>query len=560
MIVRLRALILIVVILLGAAAVNGQDVPSTMSVALQQLSSLVGYPVTLQMLDAYSWESNNYPDTHLGCELAVFPAVTGNYFGYHFTLTLNAVAYDIRVSGDGSIVFPCIGDGGTSPLPGVTSVPGVPAAELAPCPAGYEGYLRPRLRVGGQGSIEAGGTPNRIRSSPSVLAPQIGVIQPGSTVTVLAGPSCEPQSVNGQANIIFWQVNAGGVIGWTAEGLLPDDYFIEAIGGSAGGSLPTERTVISPENAAAFNMLTTVDVVGVADMDIAPRAMANFGLLLTAGEGDAVGFDLSTWGSAENLTQYRGATAVAISDDGTYAAFGFCEGRFSMLNRTTSQSVTLQFPGGGCVTDLDYSSAPDPILVIGLTLENGSGQLALVRSSAPAQSAVFYNIATVEAVTAVAFNPDGSTFAYLDDQLHVLNTDTQATLNAIPMDALNPVGALGFVPLTALAAPQVVAVGEGSVVRVINLSQSNEMRFDLEEGNYAAGIAFSADARIMAVISSPVISSPATAPELNLFDLQTGDMITGSFLPAESSAVAFSTDGTVLITTSIGQLILWGIP
>jgi len=543
-------------------SVQAQETPGTISLALEQLSSLVGFPVTLQILDAYSWESNYYPDTHLGCELAVFPAVTGNYFAYHFTLILNGVEYDIRVSGDGTIVFPCVGDGGTSPLPAATPVP---AATLNACPPGYAGFLRPRLRVGGQGSIEAGGTPNRLRSEPSVLAPQIGVIQPGTTITVLAGPSCDPQTSNGQANIVFWQVNAGGIVGWTAEGMLPDNYFIEAVGGLvSGGTLPTERTVIAPENAISLDILTTIDVAGIADIDIADRALVDGGMLYSAGSQDAVAYDLATWNYVENLTQYHGATAVAVSDDAVYAAFGFCEGRFSLLNRSTGQAVTLQFPGGGCVTDLDYSSAPDPVLAIGLRIDNANGtvtgQLALVRASAPAQSAVFYNIATATAVSAVAFNPDGSTIAYLDDQLHLLNTQTQATLSTIPLDALNPVGALAFVPLEALAAPQVIAFGEGSVVRLLNISQSNEVRFDLEPGNYATGIAFSADARIMAVISAPVIASPATAPELNLFDLQTGDMITGSFLPAESSAIAFSTDGTVLITTSIGQLILWGIP
>ena len=122
------------------------------------------------------------------------------------------------------------------------------------CPADFAGYLPPRLKVGGQASIGPNGTANRLRAQPNVNAQQIGLIQPGSTITVLDGPSCEDAS-----HIIWWRVSDNGNVGWTAEGQPPSNYFLDPVG----GTLPNERNLISATNASALSPLTTLSVPGV---------------------------------------------------------------------------------------------------------------------------------------------------------------------------------------------------------------------------------------------------------------------------------------------------------
>ncbi|MFQ3645400.1 MAG: hypothetical protein SNJ54_05325 [Anaerolineae bacterium] len=89
----------------------------------------------------------------------------------------------------------------------------------AVCPLGY---LPPRLQVGEVARVTLGGSPNRVRELPSTSAAFLGQLAPGTTFDVLEGPACV-------AGIAWWRVRSGSLIGWTAEGLFPDDYFLEPI-------------------------------------------------------------------------------------------------------------------------------------------------------------------------------------------------------------------------------------------------------------------------------------------------------------------------------------------
>jgi hypothetical protein len=97
-------------------------------------------------------------------------------------------------------------------------------AQAQPCPTDFAGYLPPRLQVGGRGRVESGGSANRIRSLPTTQAEQIGTLEPGAEFDVVEGPSCDSAAM-----IIWWRVQSGDINGWTAEGLLPDDYFVEPL-------------------------------------------------------------------------------------------------------------------------------------------------------------------------------------------------------------------------------------------------------------------------------------------------------------------------------------------
>lgn len=91
--------------------------------------------------------------------------------------------------------------------PGFTPVPGPP----------WDVCLDARpshLRVGDLASVSLDpGLPNRVRASPLLDGAVVGLIDPGTTVSIIDGPGCS-------SAMVWWKVEAaeGALIGWTSEG------------------------------------------------------------------------------------------------------------------------------------------------------------------------------------------------------------------------------------------------------------------------------------------------------------------------------------------------------
>lgn len=89
----------------------------------------------------------------------------------------------------------------------------------------------PRLAVGVTGRVAAGPLPNAMRSAPGTgsASTVLGNIPSGTVFSVLEGPTC--------ASGYYWyKVNAGGFVGWTAEGQ-NGQYWLESLS-CANGMLP----------------------------------------------------------------------------------------------------------------------------------------------------------------------------------------------------------------------------------------------------------------------------------------------------------------------------------
>lgn len=80
--------------------------------------------------------------------------------------------------------------------------------------------LEPRLIVGRMARISTS-TPSRLRDKAGLEGVQIGQLQPGDGFQVKQGPLC----LDG---INWWQILAGDLSGWTAEGI-DEEYFLELI-------------------------------------------------------------------------------------------------------------------------------------------------------------------------------------------------------------------------------------------------------------------------------------------------------------------------------------------
>jgi hypothetical protein len=113
------------------------------------------------------------------------------------------------------------------------------------------------LQVGEAARVVPGGSPNRLRDQPGTSATQVGQVPPGSSIDVLAGPVCDAA-----ASIIWWQVRFRNVTGWTAEGLYPDNYFLEPltdVGIASGATAVAQATLNTAATANARSTAAVLD-------------------------------------------------------------------------------------------------------------------------------------------------------------------------------------------------------------------------------------------------------------------------------------------------------------
>ncbi|MDZ4763514.1 MAG: protein kinase [Chloroflexota bacterium] len=95
-----------------------------------------------------------------------------------------------------------------------------------------------RMIVGAPARVASGGLANRVRSDPSKADGQVvALMRPGTNFVVVGGPTCD--SVD---QLRWWQINYGGLVGWTAEGE-NGEYYLEPLPptpapGAAGNAFP----------------------------------------------------------------------------------------------------------------------------------------------------------------------------------------------------------------------------------------------------------------------------------------------------------------------------------
>lgn len=218
-------LVLAALLCLAPAALAQDDgAPSQINAALQDLASRLGRTVLVTDLDSWTYAANRYTNTNLGCPLASGTDVVEGVTGYTFTLILDDVTYEYRVSADSSIVVPCSQNlVDLAPAPTVEGVPSdvTPAVTGEACPQDFIGLLTPRVSPNSRAEI-IGAAPSRLRSGPGLSGTQTDLINPGTVIDIIGGPICADEYV-------WWQVAVNGQTGWVAEGGLPDTYFIAPV-------------------------------------------------------------------------------------------------------------------------------------------------------------------------------------------------------------------------------------------------------------------------------------------------------------------------------------------
>jgi hypothetical protein len=80
------------------------------------------------------------------------------------------------------------------------------------------------LSVGAEARVTLGGGPLRLRDNPTLQADILAVLDEGTPMTVIGGPSCDAVNL-----ITWWQVQTEDAEGWVVEGVLPDAYYVEVV-------------------------------------------------------------------------------------------------------------------------------------------------------------------------------------------------------------------------------------------------------------------------------------------------------------------------------------------
>lgn len=525
--------LLLIVPLAGAQAQSAP--PAQLALALSQLSSRLNRPITLNDLDAWTYEQKLYTDTALGCPYVTGEPRPNGIAAYVFTFGYQGTIYDYRVAYDGSLTFPC-----DPSLPqGIQ-----PTAMATNCPVGYVGYLPPRLEVGSSGRIGADGTANRLRDQPSINATQIGLIQPGSTVSILEGPTCEDQS-----HIIWWRVDSSGVVGWTAEGLLPDNYFLSPVS----ASLPAERDLISVDNADALAPQSSIALAGVSSISFTAdgRQVALGGL-----SGLAV-YDVASLSLVPRLGDISApVTAVAFSPNARYLAYGTQDGKVLLYDTQTSTRTTLTQVANSRVSSLAFNAGATALL----TYSTGSavaapGASTLWEALSLADGKSLLRMPTSSWVRGVAFSPDGTLLAWLDTSLHVIQVTGGATIGDFALTQAGS-GSPVWRPTTGSQPTHQVAFADGARVRLLNLDTKVEQNYTADPAFIPGALSFNNTGTLLAAMSVP--NNTATASRVNIFAVDTGTLLASTPLQA-SSALTFSPDGTLLVIASADEVLFLGV-
>lgn len=565
--------------------------PPQYAFAVQALSEYLGRPLVGTDVGQWSYSIEIFNDASLGCPLVASQPLTSPLQGFLFQIVVGVSAYDVRVSADGAIAFPCVSPSTqVTTAPEATAAPGAATPDPAavsvtpgPCPAGFSGFLPPRLNIGAEARVPVGNSPNRIREVPSLNGRQVGVINPNTTARIVGGPSCD---FNG--GIIWWQITYNGISGWTAEGLLPNEYFLDPVGSvtppvasgiSTGGDapLPLERSAISSGNIFTLAVLATLPLANVNEIAFD----SNGALMGLIADGAPQVFTLPDLAVNESLPvndSDRWATALTFLNPTTLLV-GYSDGRLARINLETGAATELTEGAPFSILSLSLSSTPrdgtpqqlpaNRVAAASSPMQPtggpGGSPIAGVYVFDLNSGRVVVRVDSLRLIDQAAYSPDGTLLAYSDGALHLIDVAGNRELSNQALDEATNYGVLGWRPVIdpgTTAADDILAYANGRNVDVLNVRTGQRQQYLLDdESRLPAAIAFSRDGSLLAVMSNDSSRGLASflPGRLTIFDYVTGDVLFDLDVDG-LSAFAFSPDGTLLAVSDGVEVTLWGVP
>lgn len=573
--------VLVALLVTGLASRAQGDPPTDLiNRALADLSSRAGITITLNDLNSWRWTQSNYPDTSLGCPQAGIGYAQVLTNGYQFVFVYNGATFDYRAAANGSALFLC---SGPATVPVATPIPTfTPAQAAATVPAATlegravcTGAMNTRLRTGAQGRVRADGLPVNVRAQATTASQRVTQLNPDETFAVIGGPECAQ-------NYVWWQVRAGDVTGWIAEGA-NGVYWIEPTGSTtvtitstpapAGPAattptLPDRVEVYAlqtgmPISAATGDQLSLFIDIQIPDAvtDIAWSADGQF-LAVTGLSGLRL-YDMtliqqpprlfqvpsgSTKQAAFNADGSLLATAhqdtiVRVWDTSTGGLRALLRGHMQPIQAVAFSPVAARVASGSGGVDGSEDNT------VRLWDVDGRAQIAVLQGhTAP--------------VTAVAFNPDGTLLASGGEDNTVRLWDvTSATPGTVLSTHTAPVRALTFSP----DGTWLISGGDDTTIQLWEIGPGTQRTLPGQDTPVTA-LAITPDGTLLA--SSGPTALNTDAPMIMLWDLATGTQITAvnsEDTPPDTpvEGMAFNFDGTLLAVATTedgaGRVRIWGI-
>lgn len=444
-------------------------------------------------------------------------------------------------------------------------------AQSSNCPSDYAGFLAPRLEVGQRGIVIPGGSGNRLRFSPDARAEQIGTLPPGTEFDIVDGPQCDSA-----ASIVWWKVvTADDMQGWTAEGLLPDDYFLAPLGISA----PTATATVTPSPYPTLPPTPTPTAVSLPPLDLPDREVLspdnfqniqvigqfpstastgtlflspdmNYLFVVSAGAFRSKHTNVYTFPGLQPITQglpLDGASGKEVGGGRPDDLFAEA-GRLLVSVDFHDEDILFYRPGDGSFT-LDSQSFrflrvadlnAAGILAVGFSiLGTGNSQpfLCLIDHSgdtyAPGDRLCLPQETGIEALT---FLPDDlRLLAGSKNGLTLVDVRSGKTLQTFPYTMVSG-GALAVLPGASDGLPTVLVSKEGFILS-INLETGDQRTYPSGEGQVANRIILNADgSQIM------VIMPTTNIPQVLIMDVAAKAVLHQNVLYGGEDA-AYSPDG-----------------
>lgn len=304
------------------------------------------------------------------------------------------------------------------------------------CPPDYHGMLPPRIGIGeGRARIASHSIANRLRAAPDIAAEQIGEIPPRAALdAVLDGPACKPPH-------IWWQVQAGDLIGWTVESDIDINfYYLEplanhgaaspsgpepAIRGPSVSEQPASNRIIHSANAHALETIKLLDIETPQSLAWSPSGSA----LAVVTKGGSVQLHRYPGGGSVPIdTQPDGVsrvTAAVFSPGAEVLAIGRVDGSVIGVSLASEQPAAADTLGAldGSIRALAWARDGDKLAAVSgderLKLARRAGTLKLweLSNAADEENQLLLHYVFPYPLTAVAFSADDQLLAVTGESL-----------------------------------------------------------------------------------------------------------------------------------------------
>ena len=427
------------------------------------------------------------------------------------------------------------------------------------CPPEYAGFLPPRIGLGMlNAQVVSESLPNRLRAQPSYQAEIVSQLEPRSIIDeVLDGPACN-------APHIWWQVRAGGQVGWTVESDFNAWHYylapLEAKGNAKAGDFSDVAMSASPRLIHSGS-LASLDTVALLPMP-APVGIAwsNQGQLAAVHARGLSVYDLPDFARTE-LELDIAPSAIAFSPDGRWLAIGDIQGGVAVFalddEPGAEQAITVAKAGEGAgpARAIAWSKAGDKLAVAdgaeSLKLSRQAGALTVWRFDAAAAdaSSILFAYRFPYPLTAVAFSHDERWLAVTGETqtgraaiwaYAAGSGELQYSRALIPLD-----GSAAVVPAPSGDLGDFVYSG-GDSLWALWIERGHAQRFYHQAGAIMPSFAFRQQALAGAeTLLAVAHASTGGAGRLTLTNALNAYAPRASYM-TEASALAFSPDGRLL--------------